>query len=136
MPTLHRLIHGDCKVTDADSAFIKKAKTAIASDLKKSYIKDQEELLFTITVIDPRFKNLQWVDYDEKIKAYDTVKRLATELLEEQPQPLLPIKVKQEPEDNLPSSPALNQLLPPDDPEPRTSCKKGQNRTGIRGWLL
>ena len=36
MPILHRLICGDCEVTDIDSSFFKRAKVANASDLKKS----------------------------------------------------------------------------------------------------
>ena len=55
--------------------------------------------MYTTMVLDPRFKNLQWIDDEEKSKAYDEVQKLATSLADEGlPQAMSSsVKVKKEP---------------------------------------
>lgn len=75
LPTVERFVKHDFSPKHEDSPIIVKAKTAIRNDHFKRYLKeDEQKLLLKATVVDPRFKKLQWVDDVTKDELYTSLK--------------------------------------------------------------
>lgn len=125
LPTLRRFLEGDCHVRADDSTLIRKAKEAISTDLKKRYTTEREQdLLYTTTVLDPRFKNLVWVEDHLREKIYSSVKQLCLALAQAQVRPNPPLPVKVELSENQPALPQVPQL--PASPSTSPQHKKVQ----------
>lgn len=76
LPTMERFIKHDFVPKPNDSSLIVKAKDAVRTDLLKRYNKDDEQaLLLRATVLDPRFKRMQWLGAENREKVYSQLKQ-------------------------------------------------------------
>ena len=99
LPIMHKLVNYTLGELATDSTMITKAKKAIKTDLLKRYTSDeQHNLLLCVTAMDPRFKNLDWLDDTERDLAFALIKAKATDLALSDPKAVFPAQeVKQEP---------------------------------------
>lgn len=73
-PLLHHLLNNVLKVEDSESSAVKKMKQDMASNLSTRYHEPAvAELLNLACFVDPRFKNLPFMDDDERKLLYDNV---------------------------------------------------------------
>lgn len=103
-PLYNKLLKTYLNATDNDIPAISALKSAIASDLEGRYNKHQKVLLLA-TALDPRFKDLQHLDDKERFDVYN-------DLISDISQSILPVRVKQESDNNTPISQTETQTLP------------------------
>ena len=101
-PTIHQLIKNTLKIDqDNDSVVMQRLKNAMLNDIQTRYQSSNTKLLLQIAAfLDPRFRNLDFLEEDEKKKVRLDIKRRMVSL-HEQAKPV--IKTEPEEPQQLPS---------------------------------
>ncbi len=104
-PLLESILQRDLKECSADTPLLQKGKKAIREYLVKSYQKPQTVVLLNMaSALDPRFKNLSWLQENKQQEIKENLVKEAVRRFPKSSQPTAAFKVKVEPPDTTQST--------------------------------
>ena len=74
LPSIAVFLTNTLKEKTEDSNIIRKVKTAIREDLSSRYKPEEKEFMAIASFLDPRFKDLSWMDQTERCSTHQDVK--------------------------------------------------------------